>query len=144
MTNEEKKQWLSQYQKYLIKIKTYQRQIEELETLASGGAIKLKEVVISPTNNSYDPVSENGVKAGDIITKLEAEIIIAMNHMVNVIYSINGLDDDYERLILTMKYINGVNQQDLETEMDMSESSIKRLLNSAIEHLEIKERIDNG
>lgn len=139
MTNEEKKQWLSQYQKYLIKIKTYQRQIEELETLASGGAIKLKEVVISPTNNSYDPVSENGVKAGDIITKLEAEIIIAMNHMVNVIYSINDLEDDYERLILTMKYINGVNQQDLETEMDMSESSIKRLLNSAIEHLEVKE-----
>lgn len=139
MTNEEKKQWLSQYQKYLIKIKTYQRQIEELETLASGGAIKLKEVVISPTNNAYDPVSENGVKAGDIITKLEAEIIIAMNHMVNVIYSINDLEDDYERLILTMKYINGVNQQDLETEMDMSESSIKRLLNSAIEHLEVKE-----
>lgn len=111
-------------------------QIEELETLAAGGAINIK---LTPSGkfHNYDPVKENAVKIGDLITKLEKEEERAKKTIVFVTEAINTLSNEIEHAVMTLRYIKCMKWEEVAEELDYSEIRTFEIHKSALENIKI-------
>lgn len=136
MTNAEKKQFLSQYYKARLRIKIIREQIEELETLAAGGAINISDMP-KGKNHNYDPVKENAVKIGDLITELEEIISEADETCATVVNAVNTVEDPDEHAVLSLRYVNCKRWEDIADQLGYSEIRMYQIHDKALDSMQI-------
>lgn len=129
------KQWLNRYRKATLRIRMYRLQIEELETIAEGGAINIKATP-SGKNKNFDPVQESAVKIADLITKIEQEEVKARKIVADIITAINKVEDDRQHAILTMRYVECMKWEQIADELDYTEMRIHQIHGEALKAIE--------
>lgn len=137
MENITKKRFLSQYYKAKLRIRIIQEQIEELETLAGGGAINIKAAPGGKFHN-YDPVQTNAVKIGDLLTKLENEKKQAMEKALIAQDAINTVTEENENAVLTLRYIRCKRWEVIAEELGYSEPHLYKIHDKALADIDDK------
>ena len=128
------KQWLNRYRKATLRIRMYRLQIEELETIAEGGAINIKPAP-SGKNKNFDPVQESAVKIADLITKIEQLEQDEKKILTEITDAINKVDDEAQHSILTMRYIKCMHWKSIADELGFSEIRTYQIHGDALQKI---------
>ena len=130
MTNEEKKQYLSNY-------KSLDRQVDAL--LNERGRWLSRAENMTVTKQKTSGISDRARRCLEHISLLEADINDTIDHMItlrgNIWQKISGRDDERLQELLYYRYIEGLTLEEVAFAMHYSYMQVNRLINRALDTL---------
>lgn len=130
------KQWLSRYYDARQRIQSYELQIEELETIAEGGAINIKPTP-GAKNRNRSIVEESVAKIADLMTEIDKQKEKQAKVIVEITNAINAVEDSDQHTILTMRYIGCMKWEDIIASMHYERASVFEKHDKALQSIAI-------
>ena len=133
-SNEKKKEYLRSYQKA---VRREQEILEEIQQLRMD---KMFPSVVNdgmPKGSKQSDLSEYVVKLDNLIEKLKQEKFEKIKLMDDILYSISLLEDEDEKSVLRMRYIKGVQWEDICVVIKYSWRQTHRIHSNALKNLQI-------
>ena len=143
--NEKKKEYLKQFQECVRAVRRIEEQIKEIETdEMCPSALCMNGIPVKASFNDKD-LSAYIAKKEKLLTDM-----IRARHKRIVVYQdiferIEHMNDENERMILTLRYIKGLKWEDIACQMSMDWSWVHRLHAKALKNFELpKEAIESN
>lgn len=133
-SNEAKKEYLRSYQKAV------RREREILDEIQQLRMDKMFPSVVNdgmPKGIQQSDLSEYVVKLDNLIEKLKQERFEKIKLMDDILYSISLLEDEDEKSVLRMRYIKGVQWEDICVAIKYSWRQTHRIHSNALKNLQI-------
>lgn len=133
-SNEVKKEYLKSYQKA---VRREQEILDEIQQLRMD---KMFPSVVNdgmPKGSKQSDLSEYVVKLDNLIEKLKQERFEKIKLMDDILYSISLLEDEDEKSVLRMRYIKGVQWEDICVAIKYSWRQTHRIHSNALKNLQI-------
>lgn len=133
-SNEAKKEYLRSYQKAV------RREREILDEIQQLRMDKMFPSVVNdgmPKGSQQSDLSEYVVKLDNLIEKLKQERFEKIKLMDDILYSISLLEDEDEKSVLRMRYIKGVQWEDICVAIKYSWRQTHRIHSNALKNLQI-------
>lgn len=133
-SNEAKKEYLRSYQKAV------RREREILDEIQQLRMDKMFPSVVNdgmPKGSKQSDLSEYVVRLDNLIEKLKQERFEKIKLMDDILYSISLLEDEDEKSVLRMRYIKGVQWEDICVAIKYSWRQTHRIHSNALKNLQI-------
>ena len=133
-SNERKKEYLRSYRK---SVKMEQEILNEIQRLRLN---KMFPSVVNdgmPKGSEQSDLSEYAAKLDSLIEKLKQERFKEIKLMDDILYSISLLEDKDEKTVLRMRYIKGVQWEDICVAINYSWKQTHRIHSRALKNLQI-------
>ena len=134
--NEAKKQFLRKYQSLLRKERQLEREIESIRSRYTGQAITYSDM---PHGTDQRDLSDFAAEVDDLLRDLEATKWQAIHQYHLIASSIEDMEDDREKDLLRLKYIQGLSWEEVAVEMHYDVRHIFRIHGDALLNLHVSE-----
>lgn len=126
--------YLGQYGEIKSRCDLLKEQLNELRQRAAGAGIRISEARTSPSFRQ-DRMAESAVRIADTERHLQDMISNLAECLDMRLWLIEQLDDETEKLLLTMRYIKGMGWVEISMKMHYGESRTYEIHKSALDHL---------
>ena len=134
--NEAKKQFLRKYQSLLRKERQLEREIESIRSRYTGQAITYSDM---PHGTDQRDLSDYAAEVDDLLRDLEATKWQAIHQYHLIASSIEDMEDDREKELLRLKYLQDLAWEEVAVEMHYDIRHVFRIHGHALYNLNVIE-----
>lgn len=137
--NETKKEYLQSYKKYKQKAKRLEEQLAEVRLSKMMPGLMQSD---TPSAHNKSDLSDYVVKCDRIITNIIRARRDAVMRFSEIQQQIELLEDENEKIVLTLRYLRNYNWEKICVEMDYSWMQVHRFHSRALQNFEMKDDIE--
>ena len=124
MKNNPAKRFLMRYRYLMGQVDAIQHTIEKRMERAFNISVRLKEITVLSSPAVHDPMAEDIAAAADELETLYERKRECVNALREILSAISSLTDERQKQLLTMRYIDGADFQDIIEKMHYERSMI--------------------
>lgn len=136
MTNKQKKQYLNSYRYLLHRSNSIEQEIETIRSRYTGRAITYSDMPGAPSE-SHD-LSDYAAAVSDLVDALNSIRIQMIDSYQRISDSIEMMEDEQEKQLLRLRYLQGYSWKDVAKDMAYSEQRVYQIHGNALIHFKIR------
>ena len=118
------KTFLRRYQSLIYRVDALQQAIDQAMERALNISITLKEIRVISSPKEHDPMAADVCSAVDATEILRGEKAKAEASLREILTAINGVHDERQKTVLTLRYVNGCSFGEIADKMHFSEPAV--------------------
>jgi len=111
------KEFLNRYRHLVQRRESLLREIDMIRARATSTSIRLKDVSVMSSSKVHDQMAEDAAILADSTAALDALVKDIDSALVSVLSAIDAVQDEKQKTLLTLRYIEGLSWQQVQERM---------------------------
>lgn len=129
------KTYLKRYRAMMARRESLQRSIDEAYDRATSCTQKLRAVHVDGGNAAYDRMAEDVVKVADSTEQLKEVVKQIDRDLAEILKAIDAVPDEMQKTVLTLRYIEGLNWEQIQEQLNLERSWGSKLHGRGLWHV---------
>ena len=140
------KDFLNRYQNMVRRRESLLREIDVIRARATSTSIRIKDVNVKGSSKIHDQMAESAAMLADSTAMLDNLVKEIDTALSEILMAIESVDDEKQKTVLTLRYIEGLSWQHVQVRMAYEHSQVMvlhgRALSKIRDYIKLRTKTD--
>lgn len=140
------KDFLNRYRHLVRRRESLMREIDMIRARATSTSIRIKDINVKSSSKIHDQMAEDAALLADSTAMLDSLVKEIDTALGEILMAIESVDDEKQKTVLTLRYVEGLSWQHVQTRMAYEHTQVMVLHGRALikirDYLKVRTKTD--